>query len=180
MRCLEIGPGKNRVDGFETLDVIDRPGTTYVADWGNEPLPIPSETYDLVFASHVLEHVCWTRTQNALLEAKRILKQNGMLEVWVPNFAYIVECYHREICGDGWRRENPEADPMKWVNGRIFTYGPGEENRHRACFDERYLCRCLQKAGFRNVQRIAKRTLGIGHGPIDLGMRGVKPGGWRE
>ena len=174
MWCLEIGPGKDPVEGFETLDVIGRPGTTYVADWGHEPLPIPNETYDLVFASHVLEHVSWTRTQNALLEAKRILKPNGMLEIWVPNFAYIVDCYHRRICGDDWRRENSEADPMKWVNGRIFTYGPGEENRHRACFDERSLRRCLEQAGFGNVRRVSKRIIGIGHGPIDLGMRGVK------
>ena len=156
VRCLEIGPGIDHLEGFETLDVISRPGTTYVAEWGCEPLPIPSETYDLVFASHVLEHVSWTRTQNALLEAKRVLKPHGILEVWVPNFAYIVECYLRNICGDEWRRENPEADSMKWVNGRIFTYGPGAENRHRACFDERFLRGCLEKAGFGNVQRSFK------------------------
>ena len=93
----------------------------------------------------------------------------------MPNIAYIVDCYHRNICGDDWRSENPEADPMKWVNGRIFTYGPGEENRHRACFDECYRHRSLEQAGFRNVQRVSKRILGIGHGPIDLGMRGANP-----
>jgi predicted SAM-dependent methyltransferase len=79
VQCLEIGPGKDPVDGFETLDVIDRPGIIYVAKWGHESLPIPNETYDLVFASHVLEHVCWTRTQNALLEVMRVLKPEGTL-----------------------------------------------------------------------------------------------------
>ena len=148
---------------------------TYRACWGVEPLPIDDETCELVFASHVLEHVPWNRTKQALAEVYRILVSGGIFEVWVPNFGYIVECYHDNLCGDDWRRDNPNSCPMLWVNGRLFTYGPGDENWHRSCFDERYLRSCLEEAGFQNVVRLRHRTLGVSHGPIDLGMQGIKP-----
>ena len=63
---------------------------------------------------------------------------------------------------------------MLWVNGRIFTYGPGDENWHHACFDEAYLGDCLQKVGFDHIERINRRVRGISHGPIDLGLQAVK------
>lgn len=174
MRPLEIGPGEHPLPGFDSLDSVPRRGVKYVARWGEEPLPIEACSYTFVFASHVLEHVPWNRTIAALREANRVLRPGGVLEVWVPDFAFIVDCYLRRRCGDRWRRDNPEGDPMLWVNGRVFTYGPGEENWHKACFDARHLRQCLQRAGFVGVERLDRRTRGVSHGAIDLGMRGTK------
>ena len=131
--------------------------------------------YDLVYASHVLEHVPWNRVNDALGEVFRVLRPGGEFEVWVPDFAYIVDCYLARRCGDQWRRFNPEGDPMKWVNGRVFTYGPKDGNWHHGCFDERYLAQCLSESGFVDVNAIPKRLRGVSHGEIDLGMRGFKP-----
>ena len=174
-RSLEIGPGENPLPGFDTFDTVARAGVDYVACWGADPLPLESDSYAFVYASHVLEHIPWYRTHDALREVYRILRPGGKLEVWVPDFAYIIDCYRGRRCGDSWRRHNPESDPMKWVNGRLFTYGPTDENWHRACFDEPYLSQCLRKSGFIQLARIGKRSRGITHGPIDLGMQGVKP-----
>ena len=171
---LEIGPGDHPVEGFDTLDLIERTDVTYVARWGVERLPIEDERYEHVFCSHVLEHVPWYQTEDALREVHRILKPGGTFECWVPDIQYIVSCYQQRTCGDSWRRHNPHQDPMRWVNGRIFTYGPGEENWHRACFDSQYLRECFAKAGFSRVEQLQERTMGISHGPIDLGMRAVK------
>ncbi len=127
MKILEIGPGtvdaKSVVfPGADTLDgVVGNP--TYKASWGKTALPIESETYDRVFASHVLEHVPWYRVKFALTEAHRILKPGGELEIYVPDFEAIVRSYLAKQCGDKWRVFNPDNDYMTWVNGRIFTYG---------------------------------------------------------
>lgn len=177
---LEIGPGAHPLAGFDALDVVARPGVTYVASWGMEPLPIPDQRYDFVFTSHCLEHVPWQYTNRALNEVYRILKPGGHLEVWVPDFACIVKAYTRKQCGDGWRRFNPDGDFMRWVNGRLFAYMGGEtkmgpENFHRACFDAPYLIDCLAKAGFVRVQQLKQRRRGISHGVVDLGVVGWKP-----
>lgn len=174
-RRLEIGPGDHPLPGFETLDWVGAP--MYQSRWGYERLAdsVGQDVFDEVYASHVLEHILWNRTQRALQDVHEILKPGGVFEVWVPDFEYVVDCYHRQTCGDAWRRDNPKNDPMRWINGRIFTYGPGPENLHHACFDFRYLSQCLHEAGLIEITRISHRTRGVSHGPIDLGVRCVRP-----
>lgn len=173
MKRLEIGPGQHPLPGCDTLDCVGSP--TWPAEWGAEPLPIPDGHYAEVYASHVLEHVPWFKSLEALREVWRILQPGGLLEIWVPDFAAIVRAYLSGECGDQWRRHNPEGDSMAWVNGRLFTYGPAEPNWHRACFDFAYLSRLLALARFTQIERIPKRTRGKSHGPAELGVRAIKP-----
>jgi predicted SAM-dependent methyltransferase len=174
MKRLEIGPGPNKLGpDWITLDCVPGPHIVFVANWGEDRLPFNDETFDLVYGSHVLEHVPWFRTIDALREVHRILKPCAPLEIWVPNFAVIVSAYLDGEPADNWRKHNDDGDVMTWVNGRLFTYGP-DPNWHRACFDERHLRRCFEAAGFREVHRLTGRERGHAHGPISLGMRGVK------
>jgi predicted SAM-dependent methyltransferase len=170
MRQIEIGPGPYPLDGFESVDCVGAPN--HWACWGVDRLPFDDNSVDLIYASHVLEHVPWQKTGDALAEAYRILKPGGSIEVWVPDFEYIVECYRYRTCGDSWRRDNPEGDPMKWINGRLYAYGD-LANHHRATFDAEYLGDCLRRAGFVQRSKLTKPR-GYDHGPVGLGMRGVK------
>lgn len=176
-RKLEIGPSEGtRIDGdWVTLNSL---GTAdYKAEWGTNPLPFDDNTFSLVYASHVLEHIPWFKTIDALQEVHRILQPGGVVEIWVPNFEYLVECYLKGTLGDDWRRDNPNDDPMLWFNGRLFTYGGplglGDPNWHRAVFDGDYLRQCLLKAGFSKTDWL-KKPRGHDHGPINLGMSGTK------
>lgn len=173
MKHLEIGPGDCPVDRqWDLLDVERGPGIDVVARWGDEKLPVADDTYDLVYASHVLEHIPWFKTDRALGEVFRILKPGGILEVWVPDFDKILEAYRAGRCGDDWRKHNPRSDPWRWFNGRLFTYGP-DPNWHRAVFDARSLRGCLEQAGFGNVHKLTEPR-GYDHGAINLGMRGKR------
>lgn len=186
--ALEIGPGahpaKQDGDGYEWLRV-EYPGKSgpelfydkslFIARWGLDSLPFQNDRFDLVYAAHVLEHVSWTNTQAALKEVFRVLKPGGGVEIWVPDFQYLVECYLQRKCGDDWRHENPTGDAMTWLNGRLFTYGP-EPNFHKACFDSKSLARHLLDAGFTNPLRIdgLEAERGHKHGAISLGVRAYK------
>lgn len=167
MAKLEIGPGDNPLGSPPEWTTVG-----FEAQWGFKPLPFPDNTFDEVYASHVLEHIPWTRTVNALKEAHRVLKPGGLLEIWVPDFEYIAECYMDGICGDKWRKENPTNHYVRWANGRIFAYGPDEDNWHRAVFNCDYLMQLFQEAGFSSVSRMKKRLRGASHGAIDLGVTG--------
>lgn len=172
MRALEIGPGTHPVDkSWDTLDMVGHP--TIKHDIRTLPLPVADSVYDLVYMSHILEHVPWFQTIDVLKEVRRLLRHGGSVEIWVPDFSKIITAYAAEKCGDMWYRNNPERDFMMWVNGRIFTYGPGEENWHRAVFDEGYLKRCIKKAGFAHVAKLSKPR-GYDHGAINLGIAGFK------
>ena len=185
MRILEIGPGT--VDAksvvFPAADTLDGEvgDPTYKVSWGPDPLPIPSDTYDLVFASHVLEHVVWYRIPQALSEVRRILRPGGEFEVYVPDFAYIVQCYQTRKCGDDWRVFNSRGDFMTWVNGRIFTYGPDAvelrspirpipQTHHRTVFDQEYLIKLVREAGFSSIQPLQRRRNGKAHSIKEVGL----------
>lgn len=177
MKLLEIGSVKTVPVHPNAVTVDSIPGADHQVQWGDEPLPFPEESFDEVYTSHTLEHLPWFKTLPALREAERVLKLGGFIEVWVPDFGYLIESYLAGRCGDEWFKYNPDRDPMVWLNGRIFTYGPGEENWHRAVFDEAFLARCLLQAGFIHPKRIPRRTRGTSHGVIDLGMSAQKASG---
>jgi SAM-dependent methyltransferase len=187
-KILEIGPGT--ADGksvhFPTADTLDVQGEkpTFRAVWGQQPLPIADESYDLVFASHVLEHIPWYRAVTALREIHRILKPQGEFEIYVPDFSFIVQCYTEQCCGDDWRVFNEAGGWMTWVNGRLFTYGedavelksdirPLLQTHHKAAYDEPYLMARLLDAGF-TPSPLRKRRNGTAHKVREAGVLAVK------
>lgn len=179
MDWLEIGPGPEKLGpGWTTLDCKAGPQVDRVAVWGAERLPFPDDKFALVYAAHVLEHLPWFQTQAALQEVFRILQPGGGFEVFVPDFEWLVDRYLDQDCGDAWRHANPDNDPMVWLNGRLFTYGgPGgaqDPNWHRSVFDQPYLTRCLERAGFIQLE-LLKEERGHRHGRLSLGMKGRKP-----
>jgi SAM-dependent methyltransferase len=186
-RCLEIGPGENRIQGFETLNIRWNKSVDYVAD-ASKPLPFSDNTFEIVYASHVLEHIPWYKVQDTLREWTRILKAGGQLEVWVPDGLKICKALvdfelrgENYIEKDGWYRYNPEKDPCKWAAGRLFTYGDGmgnprSPNWHRSMFTPRYLRLLFEKAGLTDIRQLNPQDVrGYDHGWINLGMIGTKP-----
>jgi SAM-dependent methyltransferase len=185
-RMLEIGPGPSRIQGFETLNVYGDLHVDYVRD-AAERLPFPDETFDLIYASHILEHVPWYRTEKTLREWHRILRHRGVLEVWVPNGLQMCQALvDAELHGqnyidkDGWYKYNPTKDPCLWAAGRCYSYGdgsgrPNHPNWHRALFTPRYLETCFRNAGLINVRQLDRSEVrAYDHGWINLGMRGEK------
>ena len=185
-RKLEIGPGPKRIDGFETLNIVPGANVDYVADAGKR-LPFPDETFDVVYASHVLEHIPWFDTEKVLREWRRVLKVGGVLQIWVPDGLKICKAFveaeflgHDPFEDDPWERFNEEKEVCKWAAGRIFTYGdgtsnPSSPNWHRALFSERYLCHLLQAIGLTEIRQLDHSEVrGQDHGWINLGVTGRK------
>lgn len=187
LRQLEIGPGLTRLEGFESLNIIDGKQVDYIADISSK-LPFEDNSFDLIYASHVIEHVPWFLQKNLFLELNRILKPGGKLEIWVPDFQKVLKAVTtfyetgENITGnDGWYRFNEEKDVMTWANGRIFTYGDGTANPlsfnwHRCIFTYEYLVKLNSDAGFINISPMSHSEVrGYDHGWINLGVKSEKP-----
>jgi SAM-dependent methyltransferase len=186
-RRLEIGPGENRIEGFETLDIATNPYADYIHDAGRA-LPFADGTFSIIYASHILEHVPWYQVGDVLREWVRVLAPGGRLEIWVPDGLKIAKAFveaetqgSRAFEEDGWFKFNEERDPCRWASGRIFTYGDGtgktdHENWHRALFSPRYLLSLLGQAGLAECALLdRKHVRGYDHGWINLGAVGTKP-----
>lgn len=185
-RRLEIGPGDRRIPGYETLSIVGGRNVDYVCDAATR-LPFSDNTFETIYASHVLEHIPWYQTARALIEWLRILRPGGELKVWVPDALKICEVFvEYERTGndrtalDGWYRLNDDRDPCRWAAGRIYTYGDGKgtidhPNWHRAMFSERFLRKLLADVGFTCIEPTRPDDiLGHDHGWINLGLRGRK------
>jgi len=182
-RYLEIGSGNTRLPGFETLDIIGRRNVDYVYD-AAKPLPFKDNTFDLIYASHVLEHIPWYKVKEVLKEWVRILKPGGVLEVWVPDGLKIckalvqAELEETKVADiDNWCKFNPHKDPCVWAAGRIFWgANPEYPSWHKALFTPRYLKELFERAGLVDIRELdPSEVRGYDHGWINLGMRGRKP-----
>ncbi len=180
-RRLEIGPGSHPLAAFLSVDVVRRLGVRCLAE--ATALPFESGSFDLLYASHIIEHVPWWLTDGALVEWRRVLATGGSAEVWTVDAAKIA----RELLAldkggpspirrDGWRRNNQEANPYHWINGRIFAYGssPSDPNWHKSLWTLRSLMAAFVRAGFRRVRPLLpKRPRGYDHRWINMGVTGT-------
>lgn len=185
-RKLEIGPGVHRIEGFETLNVIWAPHVDYIAN-ASKLLPFSSSSFELIYGSHVFEHMPWYKLEVILKDWVRVLESGGSLELWVPNGFKITEAFiaaerdePNNISLDGWYKYNPEKDPCVWLNGRIFSYGDGsgsknDPNWHFSLFSPRYLMSLFDRVGLIDVHIMdSNEVRGYDHGWINLGIRGTK------
>lgn len=185
-RKLEIGPGDKSLPGFESLNIIPSENIDYVLD-ASEPLPFSDNTFTVIYASHVLEHIPWYKTEEVLHEWVRILKFEGILEVWVPNGLKICKAFidaelndDTNFHNDKWFRFNRDKDACKWAAGRIFSYGDGSNdlshpNWHHSIFTPRYLKKIFELAGLIDVREMSREEVrGYDHKWINLGVCGRK------
>jgi len=190
MRCLEIGPGKHRVSGFETLDVIKRKNVDHV---GNaRKLPFADNTFHVVYASHILEHIPWMHTQATVNEWTRVVAPGGALEIWVPDALKIARAFveaEDEATVYGPRRQvesiitdpvwhyNADHDPCPWFCSRTFAWyhkSMKQHSYHRSAFTVRYLTLVMERAGLTVRQMDISEMRLPAHMWIGMGCCGVK------
>lgn len=131
------------IPGFVHVDLADYPHIDY--RWDLRDLSMfKSESVDLIYCSHALQYFDRLQAYVALREWYRVLKNNGILRVAVPDFEAIVKVYkkygdleHRGILG-----------PLygKMVRGNIEIY-------HKTVYDFDSLKKLLELVGFRKVKR---------------------------
>ncbi len=69
------------------LDITPLPGVDVVLDLDNAPLPFPDNTFEAVYAHHVLEHL---RNLAAVLgELHRVCRPGAVIDVLVPYYTCV-------------------------------------------------------------------------------------------
>jgi predicted SAM-dependent methyltransferase len=169
---VEIGPGKKRIDkdwvGFGPIKI---PSVDIIGSWGKDKLPFKDNSIDILYSSHVIEHIWWFNVENALKEAYRCIKPDGIIEIWTVDFSKIIEGYLQKKRMDRYKKNNPNNDFMMWINGKLFSYSPPDSWAHHSCFDFDFLYRLLINVGFKPFKLTKVR--GKNH-ESNLGIGGLK------
>ena len=92
---LNIG-GKERKEGWKVLNIQPGDFVDYVGDISSLE-QFPDETFDKVYASHVLEHVRQRDVVNTLTGIRRTLKTNGQFFVSVPDWDILCHLFINPI-----------------------------------------------------------------------------------
>jgi len=86
-KILELGVGNNKkYNNSIGLDIINTINTDIVWDLEKTPMPFEDNDFDMVYCSHVLEHI--DNLYELLKDIYRILKPKGLFIINVPHFSH--------------------------------------------------------------------------------------------
>lgn len=85
IKKLNLGCGEHKKEGYVNIDWQALTKPDVVHDLNAFPYPFPDNTFDLVEAFHVLEHL--DKPFTIMKELHRILKPGGTLHIKVPHFS---------------------------------------------------------------------------------------------
>jgi len=128
---------KQRFGKYETADLSMR-GVDYNVDL--QQLPLDDETFDFVFASHVLEHI--PDDERAISEIRRILRPKGMAVLPVPIIAEETIEYPEPNPRESYHVRAPGRDYFKryerhFSNVEIFTSESHPEKYQLFVYEDR-------------------------------------------
>lgn len=149
---MHIGSGRVYLPGWVNVDIFSSVRADVYADMAS--LPFERESFDLLYASHVLEHSNRLMVLATLSHWRDLLKIGGILRLAVPDFAKCVAWYN-------------ETEDLPSITGLLFGGQNHPKNNHFITFDEATLRRALTQVGFHpsNIKWWDWRT--TDHGKFD-------------
>lgn len=137
---LHIGCGKAYLppeEGWTNVDIFSTVRADIYADMTS--LPFERGSFDLIYASHVLEHCHRNMVVATLCHWRSLLKKDGILRIAVPDFGAVCEFYL-------------QTQDLPSVMGLLYGGQNHPLNRHTTTFDEKYLTELLKKASFGSIE----------------------------
>lgn len=143
MNQLHIGCGKSYLDDFINVDAARHGKLDLICN--AEHLAFSDESFDLVYACHVLEHFSFRRLPGVLLEWRRVIRPGGRLRLSVPDFDQLVSIYQNT------KKIELILGPLMGTGpdrSRLYVEHEKTTDFHFACFDQALLENYLKEAGF--------------------------------
>jgi predicted SAM-dependent methyltransferase len=157
MLKLNLGSGKQKLKGYENIDLMDGKNAY--------PLQYNSETVDEIRASHILEHFGKNEVPHVLKNWVDKLRPGGVLKIAVPDFDKIALAYVKQ--------EKQQHSPDSYILG-----GQTDENDfHKSMYNKTILTKYFELCGLTDIQIWKSEIQDCASLPISLNIRGTKPGG---
>lgn len=141
---LHLGCGKRHIPGWHHVDLLDFPHIDRVGPV-ERLAHIESDSIELIYACHVLEHFGRYEVFDVVSEWFRVLAPGGILRVGVPDFGAATRYYI-------------ENGDIRDVLGLIMGGQTTTYDFHKVIFDETSLGELLADVGFNRIRRYDWRT----------------------
>lgn len=111
-------------------------------------LPLASGSVDVLYSSHMIEHLDQEEAKLFLKEARRVLRSGGIIRLAVPDIRMRAERYMRELDADAFVQSTNMARPRpRTLAKRIGILVVGTR-QHQWMYDGASLSRLLEAHGF--------------------------------
>lgn len=150
---LHLGCGGNHIKGFINSDVLGNGVHINIC----KPLPFKDNSLDIVYSSHLVEHIYKRDFIKHLKECHRVLRKGGKLIVQTPNLQMLSECVYdifseeNKIIKEGFSEFfDDEIVGSDLINGCThLLFG------HKYVYDYYEMLRLFKKSGF-NLFKLSK------------------------
>jgi predicted SAM-dependent methyltransferase len=171
IRKLQIGAGRNLLDGWLNTDLFPVSGNVVFLD-ATKAFPFPGSTFDYAISEHQIEHITYYQALFMLGEIFRVLKPGGRIRIATPDLQVYIELY-------AFPNDELRQTFVKWsvdryypkvgiyrapfvINNAFYNHG------HRFLYDKKTLQDAMEQVGFTTIQRY---TVGDSN---DDNLRGVE------
>ena len=112
-------------------------------------LKFMNKSVDFIYTSHTLEHLFPEDARQFLKECFRILNDEGVIRIIVPD----LELQSRKYINNLDRFKNSNAEALNNSILYAYTAKEGQKNGHKWLYDFYYLKRVLEDCGFKRILR---------------------------
>ena len=115
-------------------------------------IPLGDASADILYSSHMLEHLDRDEARSFLFEAYRVLRPNGIIRVAVPDLRLMVQEYYRHGDGNKLVERTLLAQPRPiGIRAKLKWLATTGRSSHRWMYDAVSLSQLLAETSFREV-----------------------------
>ena len=152
-RKLHLGASRSVLPGWLNTDL--HPSESSIRLDVTQPFPLADDTFDYIFAEHMIEHIDYDNAALMLRECRRVLKRGGVIRLATPDLEVLIGL-HAEVKSTAqqryidWIIRNflPAVEACKDVfviNNAFRAWG------HRFLYDRSTLRLAMVRAGFEGI-----------------------------
>jgi len=146
IRKLHLGCGERLLQGWLNADIYN--GDIYLDI--TKKLPFKSNSIDLVYSHHVIEHITLAQFKDLIAELYRVMKPGAWAHIVTPDLKKIVHVYSRpeehEDLIEYYCKDDSLIGPAHYVNVAMR-----QEQEHLYIYDFTLLQTLFQNVGFREM-----------------------------
>lgn len=115
-------------------------------------LPLPDATVDVIYNSHMLEHLDRDEADAFLKEARRLLRPGGSIQIVIPDIRIMAQQYIEDGDADAFMTVSCLCVPRPRTFLQKMRFLLVGNRHHQWMYDEKSLCALLQDHGFVGVK----------------------------